>query len=104
MAADSVTCCVAVDAAGGPWLAQLRLPAGSTVGDALGAARAQAGAAVAADWEGAACGIWGQRCGRDRPLVEGDRVELYRPLADDPRERRRRRSGPTRGPLRPRVK
>jgi putative ubiquitin-RnfH superfamily antitoxin RatB of RatAB toxin-antitoxin module len=35
------------------------------------------------------CGIWGEVAERSRPLRAGDRVELYRPLAMDPREARR---------------
>ncbi|HEU4459712.1 MAG TPA: RnfH family protein [Methylibium sp.] len=37
------------------------------------------------------CGIWGRGCRADRKLVDGDRVELYRPLAIDPKEARRAR-------------
>lgn len=95
---------MAIDAGEGPWLCELELAAGATVADALAAARAVAGAARDVDWDGAACGVWGERCGRERVFAAGDRVELYRPLPDDPKERRRRRAGPTRGPLRPRAK
>jgi putative ubiquitin-RnfH superfamily antitoxin RatB of RatAB toxin-antitoxin module len=44
-------------------------------------------------------GIFGHEVGRDRKLRAGDRVEILRPLADDPRERRRRlaRQGGTMG-------
>ncbi|MGH8130974.1 MAG: RnfH family protein [Steroidobacteraceae bacterium] len=35
-------------------------------------------------------GIFGQEVARDRKLRAGDRVEVLRPLVDDPRERRRR--------------
>jgi putative ubiquitin-RnfH superfamily antitoxin RatB of RatAB toxin-antitoxin module len=37
-------------------------------------------------------GIWGRRAGLDSVLCEGDRVEIYRPLALDPKEARRRRA------------
>lgn len=37
-------------------------------------------------------GIFGQRVPHDRALIAGDRVEIYRPLPDDPKERRRRRA------------
>ncbi len=33
--------------------------------------------------------IWGERVGRDRVLEKGDRVEILRPLAIDPRDARR---------------
>ena len=51
-------------------------------------------------------GVYGQVVEGSRLLVPGDRVEIYRPLATDPREARRRlaaqgrtmgRSGPARG-------
>ena len=35
-------------------------------------------------------GIWGRPVERDFVLGDGDRVEIYRPLALDPREARRR--------------
>lgn len=38
-------------------------------------------------------GIFGRRCSLERPLHPGDRVEIYRPLAIDPKEARRRRAG-----------
>jgi putative ubiquitin-RnfH superfamily antitoxin RatB of RatAB toxin-antitoxin module len=38
-------------------------------------------------------GIWGQPVDRSRVLREGDRVEIYRPLAIDPREARRLKAG-----------
>ena len=37
-------------------------------------------------------GIFGRPVGRDALLKAGDRVELYRPLAMDPKEARRRRA------------
>ena len=35
-------------------------------------------------------GIWGKPVGRDHPLEDGDRLELYRPLLMDPRKARRK--------------
>ncbi len=70
-------------------LAELVLPLGSTVADALRAS----GLLEAHDLvlEHLACGIWG----REQPLTgvlrDGDRVELYRPLCVDPKEARRLR-------------
>ncbi len=40
-------------------------------------------------------GIFGAVCDADRPLREGDRVEIYRPLAHDPRAIRRDRAAAT---------
>ena len=37
-------------------------------------------------------GVWGRRCALETILKEGDRVEVYRPLAVDPKEARRRRA------------
>ena len=37
-------------------------------------------------------GIWGRACAPDTVLAEGDRIEIYRPLAMDPNEARRLRA------------
>jgi putative ubiquitin-RnfH superfamily antitoxin RatB of RatAB toxin-antitoxin module len=37
-------------------------------------------------------GIWGKPAAWDSQVREGDRIELYRPLAIDPREARRKRA------------
>ena len=37
-------------------------------------------------------GIWGRATSAETALRDGDRVELYRPLAADPQEARRRRA------------
>ena len=60
----------------------VELPAGALVRDALRAAGAEADAV----------GVFGKRVALDAPLADGDRVELYRPLLIDPKERRRRRA------------
>jgi hypothetical protein len=81
----------------------LELPDGATVADALDAARVwlraqgqssaeTAGAAEAAEWGTGATGIFGEVCGRDRHLQDGDRVELYRALIVDPKAARRARA------------
>ena len=63
-------------------ISKLELPAGSRVRDALRAA------CVEAD----AVGVFGRRVAPDARLADGDRVEIYRPLGLDPKERRRRRA------------
>lgn len=68
------------------WLVEVDLPAGATVRDAVEAS----GLAPPAAPGGA--GIGGRPVGWDHPVRDGDRVELRRPLAQDPRERRRRRA------------
>ncbi|MCI0653477.1 MAG: RnfH family protein [Methylococcaceae bacterium] len=37
-------------------------------------------------------GIFGSVCGLDRIITSGDRVEIYRPLLQDPKDARRRRA------------
>ena len=59
-----------------------------TVGDAV--ARACDSGELPAEAADLTTGVWGRMVGRSRPLRPGDRVELYRPLAMDPREARRR--------------
>lgn len=67
-----------------------RLSPPSTVADALALAAADpefAGIDVA----GSAVGIFGRAAPAGRMLQPGDRIELYRPLAADPKEARRSR-------------
>lgn len=70
----------------------------ATVAEALRVAREMAirdvGTTVAAldiPWETASVGIFGRVCARSTVPADGDRIEIYRPLAADPRERRRER-------------
>ena len=62
----------------------VQLPAGATVRDALEAA------GYGARYRDV--GVYGRRVRADTPLVDGDRVEIYRPLVLDPKERRRQRA------------
>jgi hypothetical protein len=64
----------------------VKLPAGATLRDALAAS------GIELDFEKQAFGIFGKRAALDHPLADGDRVEIYRPLAMDPKEARRRRA------------
>jgi len=64
----------------------LELETGATAGQA-----AQASGLVTADWPGA-IGIHGVTVDAGQLLADGDRVELYQPLAVDPRTRRRARA------------
>ena len=75
----------------------LRLPAGATVAVALEAAAPLLGASTVA--LGSTVGIFGTVVGQDHRLADGDRIELLRPLAADPKEQRRRlaRQGRTMG-------
>lgn len=79
---------------------ELELEPSATVTMALRAARKLlaetsdelAGFLTDAAWEQGAVGIFGELCERERVLVEGDRVELYRPLQVDPKAARRHRA------------
>ena len=90
--AARVRCTVAYATPARQHLWQVEVRTGSTVADVLAAARAACGEpADGVPWEGAVVGIHGQPCTRDAAVADGDRIELYRPLAGDPRERRRAR-------------
>lgn len=66
----------------------LRLPAGSLVGDAVAAFVGEVGKGLEHD----GVGIFGRRCAPSTPLRDGDRVELYRPLIADAKQVRRERA------------
>lgn len=72
------------------FLWQVELEGSATIADALAAARSQA-LGLDIPWDSATVGIFGERKPRDERLQDGDRVEIYRPLTVDPRERRRQR-------------
>lgn len=61
----------------------IELAAGARVRDALAASGFETTNPV---------GIFGKRVPLEHPLADGDRVEIYRPLAIDPKEARRRRA------------
>ena len=61
----------------------LELPAGATVREAVTASGLP---------HDKLFGVFGRRVGPEHRLAEGDRVEIYRPLAIDPKEARRRRA------------
>ena len=82
---------VALALPGRQYVVELELPDGSRVADALAAPAVRA----LLDSEGIvphAVGIWSRRCAPETPLQEGDRVEVYRPLAADPKSARRERA------------
>ena len=73
-------------------LLALEVGDGSTVADVLRAAgERKPFADLAVD--AMPVGIFGRPVDRDTVVKPGDRVELYRPLAMDPKEARRRRAG-----------
>jgi putative ubiquitin-RnfH superfamily antitoxin RatB of RatAB toxin-antitoxin module len=72
------------------FLWKVELPADATVADALNAARMSA-QRDDVPWDSADVGIFGAACRLTDVPLDGDRIEIYRPLAADPRERRRAR-------------
>ena len=69
---------------------EVRLPQGATAADAL--ARFPAREIRGVDLATASIGVWGRRVERGHVLADGDRLEVYRPLAAEPRTARRRRA------------
>jgi hypothetical protein len=73
------------------WSVELRPSA--RIADALAAACRQVPAELAGQvpWDSAPVGVFGVLRTRSDSCADGDRIELYRPLRRDPRERRRER-------------
>ncbi len=69
----------------------LSLPPGALIADALKLA-AQADDFQDVDLGSATVGIFGKVASRDRPLKDGDRIEIYRPLLEEPKLARRTRA------------
>lgn len=95
----SKRCTVACDTPSGIELCELELPDGATIAVAVAAARLVS-EHLEVDWDHAVTGIFGRVCGRDHVPLDGDRVELYRPLKLDPRARRQARAA-QKGPGKP---
>lgn len=68
----------------------LSLPEGATSADAV-LASVLGELYPDLDWRALPAGLWGRASSWDRVLVEGDRVELCRPLEVDPKVARRER-------------
>jgi putative ubiquitin-RnfH superfamily antitoxin RatB of RatAB toxin-antitoxin module len=87
-------CLVAYATAQRQYLWSVELAAEADVAAALAAARRQAeasGGEPEVPWDSAPVGIFGEPCTRAAVPLEGDRIELYRPLEHDPRQSRRQR-------------
>jgi uncharacterized protein len=69
----------------------LRMPQGACVADALKLAAADQDF-LGIDLSGSVVGIFGKVVGRDQQLEDGDRIEIYRPLAEEPKLARRKRA------------
>jgi putative ubiquitin-RnfH superfamily antitoxin RatB of RatAB toxin-antitoxin module len=83
-------CTVAYATRDGQWLWNVDLPEGATVEQALSAAQQTSGRNDV-PWDTITVGIFGRACGRSDVPADGDRIEIYRALVSDPRERRRER-------------
>ncbi len=70
----------------GLWMAQ-----GSLIGEALAAAAREA-EFLGVDLANAPVGIFGRLARKDQALRDGDRIEIYRPLLQEPKAARRARS------------
>jgi len=70
---------------------EVQVSGGATVLDAIRASRALERFPLL-DISTAAVGIWGRASSLAALLEPGDRVEIYRPLAVDPKEGRRKRA------------
>jgi putative ubiquitin-RnfH superfamily antitoxin RatB of RatAB toxin-antitoxin module len=68
----------------------LTMPPGALIADALKLAALEQDFQDV-DLANATVGIFGQVASRDRPLKDGDRIEIYRPLFEEPKLARRKR-------------
>jgi putative ubiquitin-RnfH superfamily antitoxin RatB of RatAB toxin-antitoxin module len=69
----------------------LKMAPGSLVGDALVQAAREA-EFFGLDLASAPVGIFGKLARREQTLKDGDRIEIYRPLMEEPKAARRTRS------------
>ena len=66
----------------------VEVSADATVADVLEAARIVS-SRTDVPWTADSIGIFGERCTREYRPVDGDRIEIYRPLLRDPRRARK---------------
>jgi putative ubiquitin-RnfH superfamily antitoxin RatB of RatAB toxin-antitoxin module len=88
--ADTIEIEVAYAEPSRQFLRRITLQTGASVADAIAASGLEAEFEI--DASQLAAGIWSKPVVRDASLMNGDRVELYRPLTADPKETRRRRA------------
>ncbi len=84
-------CLVAYATRDRQYLWAVELVSEATIADAVAAARRVANNLQAVPWDDAPVGVFGELRERTDVPQDGDRIELYRPLASDPRQRRRER-------------
>ena len=89
MAAERIAIEVACAEADRQTVLRFEVPAGCTAGEAV---ERSGILSLHPSINPAACGvgIFGREVPRERVLASGDRVEVLRPLVEDPKERRRR--------------
>jgi uncharacterized protein len=93
----SKRCTVAYATPARQYLWAVELPITATIAEAIAAARERAaveedqGVESEIPWNSAPVGVFGEPRNRSDGFSDGDRIELYRPLGKDPRERRRER-------------
>lgn len=96
MPADAIRVTVVCAEAGRQTVLPLVLPAGATAAEAVERSGIFA-LHPGLDRRACTIGVWGREVAPDRPLAQGDRVEVLRPLIQDPRERRRRAARAAKG-------
>ena len=72
-------------------LKSLELERGATIADALAAVAGEP-AFSGVDLENSPVGVFGRLARRDDTLNDGDRIEIYRPLLEEPKLARRKRA------------
>ena len=72
----------------------LDLPDGATIAEALSLVASDQDF-LGVDLASCAVGIFGKVARRDQQLMDGDRIEIYRPLVEEPKLARRKRVGST---------
>jgi putative ubiquitin-RnfH superfamily antitoxin RatB of RatAB toxin-antitoxin module len=75
----------------------LRLAQGARIADALDAAATDADFG-GVDLKNSPVGIFGRLAQKDQLLKDGDRIEIYRPLVQEPKLARRARAGAAKSP------
>jgi hypothetical protein len=86
--------CVALALPGRQEVVEVELAEGATAGEAVAAAGLMQ-RFPEVDVQALRLGIWSRPCGPETRLRDGDRVELYRPLAMDAKAMRRARLKPS---------
>jgi putative ubiquitin-RnfH superfamily antitoxin RatB of RatAB toxin-antitoxin module len=81
-------CEVAYALPGAQFIITVTVPLDASVADVLAAAQTLS-ARTDIPWASPAIGIYGERCLPSHRPLDGDRVEIYRPLERDPRRARR---------------